>query len=165
MEFTLGESEHVFQHEWQAMDSDSVPIILGNDFWSRHKATFDFETRTISMVAGTRRIVIPFTVGDEHEKEQAKGLCSMVDIVVPPRTAYLLPTLPRGSDGQPARLLKGARDMATAAAVRCGGSPAATGGHRHRAADLSGGRGSGGNQSKRPPAHSRHEMYVVGEAG
>ena len=104
MRFCLGDSDHVFEHEWQAVNDNAVPKILGNDFWTAYKAKFDFGARVIEMTAGSKHIAVPFTVGDEHEREQEKVLCSMVDMVVPPRTPYLLPTLPHDSCGKPARL-------------------------------------------------------------
>ena len=56
------------------------------------------------MKAGQRVIQIPFTVGDEHEREHQRSLCCLVDVVVPPRTAYVIPTLPHDSAGKPGRL-------------------------------------------------------------
>ena len=104
MRFQLGGADHEFVHEWQAIDSTAVPKILGNDFWTMYKAKFDFGARVIEMTVGSKRIEVPFTVGDEHEQEEERLLCSMIDMVVPPRTPYLLPTLPHDSCGRPARL-------------------------------------------------------------
>ena len=104
LEFELGDSDHVFGHEWQAVGDAAVPKILGNDFWSAHEANFDFGKRVIRLTVGSRQVSVPFTVGDEHDTERGRVLCSMVDMVVPPRTPYLLPTLPHDSCGKPARL-------------------------------------------------------------
>ena len=91
MGFKLGDDEHVFRHEWQTMENDTVPVILGNDFFAKHKARFDFDSRVIKLTVGSKIIDVPFTVGDEQATEQDKALCSMVDVIVPPHTAYLLP--------------------------------------------------------------------------
>ena len=102
--FQLGEDDHVFQHEWQITEGSAVPTILGNDFWARYDASFNFASRTIDMQVGSKRVQVPFLVGDERSTEEESSLCSAVDMVVPPRTAYLCPTLPLIGQGKPARL-------------------------------------------------------------
>ena len=48
---------------FQIQKSDSGPCIIGNDFWSRHRAMFDFNSRSILLLRKSGKVKdrIPFT--------------------------------------------------------------------------------------------------------
>ena len=100
MEFQLGDEQHMFRHAWQITEGGSTPEILGNDFWAQHQAQFDFATRKIYLQVEGRRMAIPFTVGDETSDERARPVFSVQDVVVPPRSAYMIRALPHSSASQ-----------------------------------------------------------------
>ena len=104
LEFELGDIDHVFRHEWQITQGRGTPAILGNDFWAKHDAKFDFATRKIVLEVNGERKEVAFTVGDEDEKEEIVPVRSIQDLVVPPRSAYTVRGLPHSELKKPPRL-------------------------------------------------------------
>ena len=52
-----------YGQRFQIQKSDEGPCIIGNDFWSRHRAMFDFSSRTILLLKKNGKVkdCIPFT--------------------------------------------------------------------------------------------------------
>ena len=107
LEFQLGDEPHMFNHKWQVIEGSGTPEILGNDFWVLHKAKFDFDTRKIYLQVEGRQMEVPFTVGDEKSDERIMTVCSVQDVMVPPRSAYTIRGLPHSSASQVAKLSAG----------------------------------------------------------
>ena len=81
--FRLGDDPHEFRHEWQVVEGDTTPIILGNDFMAKYKAVFDFGRRIIVLTVNGREVWVPFEVGDEKAKEEEAAVYSLEDRLVP----------------------------------------------------------------------------------
>jgi hypothetical protein len=101
LNFKLKGCDRRFKHEWQVIAGEEAPTIIGTSFWARHKAKFDFEKRCIEMTVEGERVQVPFTIGDESqgeaegEEKEETALYAVEDMVVPPRSGYMVPAKPR----------------------------------------------------------------------
>ena len=86
LEFRLGNASKVFRHEFQVIEGNSTPTILGVDFWAQYDAQFDFKSRQIVMHVGGQAVTVPFKIGDEEDAAPEIKLYAVDDIVIPARS-------------------------------------------------------------------------------
>lgn len=65
--FQLGDVPDTFEQRLQLTPGADTPIILGVDFWVKHKAKFDFVSRCVDMELRGKKVSVPFTIGDEGQ--------------------------------------------------------------------------------------------------
>ena len=70
------------------VEGSDTPIILGNGFFAKHKAVFDFDSRVIKLHIRCEPFgkvtLVPFELGDEKSTEDTAPVFSLEDRVIPP---------------------------------------------------------------------------------